>query len=334
MSIPLLEVTRGNVIECIHRGDVAVTDGAGNLISKAGDPHKYTFLRSAAKPLQALPVFTSGAQERFSFTPDEIAVMCSSHYAEPYHLDAIRSILNKIGLTENHILGGIVNSLNNKYALKLAWENVKLTPLFSDCSGKHSGMLAVCIHRDLVVSDYLLPTHLCQIAIKNALSEMCDVDVDLIEIGIDGCSAPVHAMSLNNMATGFARLANSEFAPELFQTAADQIYDAMTRHPEMVSGTGGFCTELMRLTEGKLIGKVGAEGIYCIGVKDRNLGIAIKVENGNMAILPPIVISTLDQLKILELDILAKLDPYRIINNTNDIGSVVGTIYPTFSLTH
>ncbi len=333
MSIPLVEVTRGHVVECIHRGDIAVTDSSGNILAIAGDPKKFTFLRSAAKPLQALPVFTSGAYERFCFTPEEIAIMCSSHYAEPFHLNSVRSILQKIGLSEQHILGGTVTSLNDDYALQLAWDNVKLTPLFSDCSGKHAGMLAVCVHMGFDLDSYLQDNHPCQIGIQNALAAVCDIDVNTIQLGIDGCSAPVHAMPLTNMAIGFARLANSSYAPVEYRSGAEHIFSAMTTSPEMVSGTGGFCTELMRLTEGKLIGKVGAEGVYCVGVKDKNIGIAIKIENGNMAMLPPVVIRVLEQLRLLDTDDLSRLERYRHIPNRNDVKSIVGDIYPVFKLT-
>ena len=333
MSISLVEVTRGEVVECIHRGDIAVADSSGNLVCHAGDPQKYSYLRSAAKPLQAMNVHVSGAHEAFNFGGAETAVMCSSHYAEEFHLRTVRSILTKIGLTEEHILGGVVTSLNPAHALKLAWDNVELSPLFSDCSGKHAGMLAVCVHKQYDLPTYLSPDHPCQQNICRILGEICAIPVDRIDIGIDGCSAPVHAMPLLNMATGFARMANVDGLEEKFRKGAANIFHSMNSHPQMVSGTGGFCTELIRLTNGKLIGKVGAEGVYCVGVKDRDLGIAVKVENGSMAVLPPIVVSVLAQLDILDEYELQALDSFQRPQNVNDVKTVVGAVTPVFSLT-
>lgn len=332
MSEILVEVTRGAIVECSHRGDIAVTDSTGKLIANIGDHGKRSYLRSAAKPLQALAVFESGAYEQYSFSAREIAVICSSHYAEKFHLDAVTSILQKIGLTDEHVLGGIVTSLNPDYALKLAANNVQLTPLFSDCSGKHAGMLAVCMHSGYDIANYLQPDHPCQHAILHALSRICSVPVSEIVIGTDGCNAPVHAMRLDKMALGFARIANHHYAPEQYRSAAKTIFHSMTTYPEMVSGTGGFCTDLMRHTHRKLIGKIGAEGVYCIGVKDRDIGIAIKIESGNMKMLPPVAICVLEQLDILDNNELKALQSYRTVDNVNDLGISVGSVRPVFSL--
>jgi L-asparaginase II len=332
MAEVLIEVTRGSVIECLHRGDIAVTNNSGDLLAAIGDPEKISYLRSAAKPLQALNVITSGAYDHFHFSAREVAIMCSSHYAEPFHRETVESILKKTGLNRDYILGGTVTSLNSQYALQLARENVELTPLFSDCSGKHAGMLAVCVHRGYNLTSYLEADHPCQLGILQALSEMCAVPKKSISLGIDGCSAPVHAMPLKKMATGFARLANWSETPERYIAGARIIFEAMNKHPEMVSGTGGFCTELIRHTNGKLIGKIGAEGVYCIGLHKHNIGIAIKIESGNMAMLPPIVISVLEQLDVLNPQELELLNSYRVVQNVNDLEKVVGAITPVFTL--
>ena len=332
MSELLIEVTRGNIVECMHRGDIVVSDSSGNLIATAGDSEKVSYLRSAAKPLQALNIFTSGAYDHYHLSDREVAVVCSSHYAEEFHLKSVNAILEKIGLNKEHILGGTVTSLNPRYALELAWKNIELSPLFSDCSGKHAGMLAVCQHLVCDLRNYLQPNHPCQLGILKALSEMCSVPEGEIQLGIDGCSAPVHAMKLHNIAIGFARLANSTNAPALYQAGSEIIFNAMTLHPEMVAGTGGFCTDLIANTNKRLVGKIGAEGVYCIGVKNKDIGIAIKVESGSMAVLPPIAIRVLEQLDLLDNNELHDLKKYRIMENKNDLGAVVGIIEPVFDL--
>lgn len=332
MSTPLLELTRGPIVECIHRGDIAVTDTDGNLLASVGNPGKNTYFRSAAKPIQALHLFTSGAYDHFGFLPEEIAIICSSHYAEEFHRRTITKILSKIGLSQDHILGGTVTSLNTEYALQLARDQIELSPIFSDCSGKHAGMLAACVHKGYDLTTYLQPEHPCQQNILQIIADICSINRDSIQIGIDGCSAPVHSLPIRNMAQGFARIANQASLEECYRPGASRIFEAMTTRPEMVSGTGGFCTELIRHTGGRMIGKIGAEGVYCVGIRDRGIGIAVKIENGNMAVLPPIVLSLLEQLSLIDNDELQRLDRYYAMRNINDLKTTVGHYLPIFTL--
>jgi L-asparaginase II len=333
MSVKLVESTRGGMAESISRGDIAVADAEGRLIYYAGDPFKYTFMRSAAKPLQAMRVLISGAAHCYGLSTRETAVICASHYGEPMHRDAVESILHKIGLDHNHLLCGTVTSLKSSYALQLAREGVELNPLFSDCSGKHAGMLAVCRYKGYPVKNYTSPEHPLQQEITQLIADLCRYPQKDIALGIDGCSVPVHALPLVNMARGYARLTTPDQLPDGQQKAARDIIDAMNRHPEMVAGTGGFCTELMRNTQGKLIGKIGAEGVYCIGIRNNNTGMAVKLEDGNMNRLPPVVIEVLKQLNVLTPEELKALDAYHLMDNLNDVGQKVGSNRPVFRLT-
>ncbi|MBS3808480.1 MAG: asparaginase [Bacteroidales bacterium] len=332
MAVKLVEVTRGKVTESLSRGDVAVTDGEGRIIYYAGDPHKYTYMRSSAKPLQALQVYLSGAAQHYGFSSREIAVMCGSHYGEPVHRQTVENILDKIGLTRNNLLGGTVTSLNPSYALQLEREGVELNPLFSDCSGKHAGMLAVCQYKGYPVDHYISPDHPLQQEIIQLIAGICRYEAENIAIGIDGCSVPVHALPLSHMAQGYARLTTTSLLPGEQQAAAGSIFTAMNRHPEMVAGTHGFCTELIRHTHGKLIGKIGAEGVYCIGLKNKNMGIAVKMEDGSMNRLPPVVMEVLNQLDLLSHRESQGLETYRYMDNLNDVHWKVGSIQPVFKL--
>lgn len=332
VAVPLVEVTRGSITECIHRGNVVVVNNKGKILYKAGDAFYNTYFRSAAKPVQALNVLKSGASDRFGFTDKQLAVMCSSHYAEPIHIETINEILAKIGLEHTNIKGGVVTSLNAEYALKLAYDKVKLNSLFSDCSGKHAGMLAVCKHQNYSLKNYLSANHPCQQDILSIISEICQIEVENINIGIDGCSAPVHAMPIYNMALCFARLANPDEICQPMSSYCNRIFNAMTNYPEMISGTGGFCTELIKHASKKLIGKVGAEGVYCVGVKDMNIGIAVKIESGSMAMLPPVIYKIINELNILNESEKLNLKKYKVMDNLNDIETKVGEIRPAFEL--
>lgn len=332
MAVKLVEATRGGMAESISRGDIAVADGEGRLIYYAGDPSKYTFMRSAAKPLQAMRVLISGAAHCYGLNTRETAVLCASHYGEPVHRDAVESILHKTGLDQRHLLCGTVTSLKSSYALQLAREGVELNPLFSDCSGKHAGMLAVCRYKGYPLDNYTSPEHPLQQEITQLIADLCRYPENDIALGIDGCSVPVHALPLLNMARGYARLTTPEQLPGDQQEAASHITEAMNRHPGMVAGTGGFCSDLMRNTHGKLIGKIGAEGVYCIGIRNNNTGMAVKLEDGNMNRLPPVVIEVLKQLNVLTQKELDALNAYHVIDNLNDVGQKVGSIRPAFRL--
>jgi len=332
MAVKLVEVSRGGITESISRGDVAVVDAEGRVEHFAGNVGKYTYLRSAAKPLQAMQVILSGAYSYYGFSHKELAVMCASHYGEPMHRETVAGILDKIGLRPEDILAGTVTSLNPDYALKLAGEGVELNPLFSDCSGKHAGMLAICRYKGYPLDGYTSPDHPLQRELLHLIASICQYPESDVGIGIDGCSVPVHAMPLAHMARAYARITSPGNLSGGMESAARGIFEAMNRHPYMVSGTGGFCTELIKNTHGKLIGKVGAEGVYCIGIKNKNTGIAVKMEDGNMKRLPPVVVHVLKKLGLLSRQEYEALGAYHVMSNLNDVHWKVGEIRPVFHL--
>jgi len=332
MAETLVEVTRGTIVESIHKGDIAVVNAQGELLHHLGNPEKVTYLRSCAKPFQAIPFVRSGAAERLAFTAAELAIACASHYAEPHHLATINSMLQKIGLRPAHILGGIVTSLKPSYALELARKQVSLDPLYSDCSGKHAAMLAACIDQKYPIDTYLARTHPLQEAILEAVAVFCNYDKAAIAIGTDGCSVPVHALPLRNIALGYAQLADPSRLAISYQKAAHTLFDAMLAHPEMLSGTGGFCSALTAVQQQPIIGKIGAEGIYAVGIREKGIGIAIKMEAGNMAMLAPVVMEVLQHLNYLEEKSYQQLAHYHTQNNVNDVGTIVGEIRPNFTL--
>jgi L-asparaginase II len=332
MAEPLIDVTRGEIVECVHRGDIAIVNTEGKLLFRAGNPNKLTYFRSAAKPIQAMNVILSGAADYYGFTDKELAIMCASHYAEEQHINTVGQILERIGLDKSHILSGSSKPLSKKMAFRYAWENREDDVLFNDCSGKHAGMLSVCLQNGYSINDYISPDHPMQKEIIDLLGEMTGFSPHRIELGIDGCSVPVHALPLYNMAYAYANLVSPSSLDSAKAQAAEKTFKAMTNHPFMIAGTDGFCTELIKHTNGKLIGKVGAEGIYCVGLKEEGIGIAVKIEDGSMDVLPPVVMKILETMNILDRDELKSLNKFRIINSYNDVGTKVGEIYPVFEL--
>lgn len=332
MSEIFIHKTRGKLVESLHRGDAVVVKPEGRIVARCGDPQKVTYLRSAAKPIQALALVLSGAADTYNLTDAELSVICSSHYAESFHLEAVRSILSKIGLDETYLLCGKARPLKEEVAFQYAEQGIPPQKILSDCSGKHSGMLAVCKLKGYRLDSYIDPKHPLQQEILQIIAGVCDYPQNSIPIGIDGCSVPVFGMPIYNMAIGFAHFANPDFLPQNYRTAAERIFTAMNTYPEMVSGTDGFCTELMKATGGRLIGKIGAQGVYCIGIKDPQLGIALKIEDGTLGMASVAAMQVLTELDLLTSEEHNKLSKYHIKPNLNDDNIVVGEIRPVFTM--
>lgn len=333
MSEILIDVSRGPIVESSHRGDVVVVNTQGKILTSIGNPHKVTYIRSAGKPLQVLNVFLSGAAERFDFTDAEIAIMCASHYGEDFHRQTIAGILSKLDLPLDALQCGSTLSIKSEYAKEQIAGRIQLQPSNNDCSGKHTGMLAACLMNDYDLASYTGVSHPVQQDILKVVAGICGLESGQIHLGIDGCSVPVHGLPLFNMALGYARLANPQGLESNLKGACERIFTAMNNHPEMVAGTDGFCTELLRHTHGKLIGKLGTEGVYCIGVKDRDMGLAIKIEDGNYSrALNPAVMRCLEDLNILTPDEINSLERFRETSNLNGLGTVVGKVSPVFHL--
>jgi len=328
----MIHKTRGKVVETMHRGDAVIVDPMGKIIASCGDPHKYTYFRSSAKPIQALNVVLSGAMQRFGLSTQELAVICSSHYSEEMHITTVRSILSKLGLDESALRCGVARSIREEIAFAQAEEGIKPARIKSDCSGKHSGMLAVCLMKNYPLESYLDPMHPAQRENLRAIAEICDYPEDSISIGVDGCNVPVFALPILNMALGYARFADPESLPEEYRAAAGMIFSAMNEHPEMVAGTGGFCTNLMRVTRGRLIGKVGAAGVYCIGMREPKLGIALKIDDGAPGIAPIAAMHILKSMDLLTEAEYVELRSYHLPPNLNDDKHTIGEIIPVFDL--
>lgn len=328
--VPLVELTRGEVVERVHRGHAVVINRDKKIVRSLGDAFKVNYMRSCAKPVQVLPLVESGGVETFGFTDKELSIMCASHYAEEFHIETLKSILKKIGLSEKDLCCGMNTSLKLEYAFELAHRRVPLNQLYNDCSGKHVGMLALCLHRGYPIENYISPDHPLQKEVLDAFSEFCEVPVPDIQTGIDGCSVPVFALPLYNMALAYLKLSNPDTGSGRYNAACKRVFRAMTANPEMISGTGGFCTELMRHTGGKLIGKVGAEGVYCVGVKNTGLALAVKIEDGSMPVLSTVVLQLLSEFGVLTGDEKERLRGLWYKDVLNDRKIVVGIQRPCF----
>ena len=281
--VPMVKVTRGDAVESVHYGAAVVTDARGEVLGSAGSPEASTFLRSAAKPFQAIPVVASGAADHFGIDRRELAVIVSSHNGEKMHLDRVRSILRKIGCREADLQCGAHPPFFRAAAAALARTAKRPSVLHNNCSGKHAGMLTLARFLGKPVRGYLSPDHPIQRSILGAVSRYTGAPEGAILQGTDGCSAPTFAVSLRQAAVAYARLVDPRHGLPGEREAAERIVAAMRAHPEMVAGTGRLCTILMRETGHSFIAKLGAEGFYGMAYRDgkRGVGIVLKISDGN-----------------------------------------------------
>ena len=276
-DVPLAAVSRGDLTESIHRGRFVFCGPDGEVIEAGGDSEALVYPRSSAKPFQALPLLLSGAADAFGFTEEELAVVCASHSGEERHLAAVRSVLRKAGLGEEHLRNGAHPPLYLPAATALARSGEEPRPIHGNCSGKHAGMLALCAHEGWDLAEYRDPEHLVQRGVRRTLVRVCGVPEEELETARDNCGVPTFALPLRALATGFARLATGENLDGETARAAARVREAMTQNPYLVAGTGRFDTELMQAVP--LLAKSGAEGVFACGSPE-GWGLAMKVSDG------------------------------------------------------
>jgi len=294
-----VEQLRGGVVEAVHDVHVAVVDARGELVAATGDPELVTFWRSAAKPFQALPLVEDGVVERFGITTEELALACASHSSEPGQVARVRDFLAKIGCAERDLLCGPHAPLSEDVARDYATRGVRLTAVYSNCSGKHTGMLALARHHGWPTEFYTRLEHPVQQRCLAEVSRWTDVPVTDIHTAVDGCGVACFGLPLKNMALAYARLAKAEVGTRNAErqgehrSASDPaqqfrvprsafaVVEAMLRHPDLIAGERRPCTDLMRAHPGRVIAKVGAEGVYCALLVQEGVGVALKVADGH-----------------------------------------------------
>ena len=279
-SAPLVEATRGPARESLHYGAVAIVDSSGRLRYRAGDPGLGLFLRSSAKPLQAIPLVESGGADRFGLDARELAVACGSHAAEPEHLAAVRSVLSKAGLDDEALQCGAHAPGDPVQAAALVRAGRQPGPIHNNCSGKHAGFVCLACAEGLDPAGYVGPDHPVQRAVTEALAQVTGAALGEHNRAIDGCSIPAYAIPLRALAFGFARFATGRGLPAERARAAARIRAAVAANPTMVAGQGRFDTEVMTILGARAFTKTGAEGVFCGALPEAGLGIAIKCDDG------------------------------------------------------
>jgi L-asparaginase II len=333
MSNPeLVEVFRGGVVESRHRGAIAVVDGDGGTVFSLGDIERPVFPRSAIKAIQALPLVESGAADAFGFENADLAMACASHSGEPEHVARAASMLERAGLDASALECGVHWPFELPVTLKLAKSGQEPTPLHNNCSGKHSGFLATCMHCGFETKGYVALGSQIQDVVRETMESVTGAPHEIDRCGTDGCSIPTYAIPLKNLAHGFARMATGTgLAPERAK-AAKRLMNACMAEPFYVAGTKRACTALMTMAPGRVFVKTGAEGVFTGAVPELGLAFALKCDDGATRASEAMAAGLLARLFAFDPDLSAKFDRYstREMKNWNSI--VYGLTAPAEAL--
>jgi len=336
VAATLAEITRGDRVESVHQGNVAVVDAGGELVAWAGDFDTPVFFRSSAKIFQAIPLITTGAADAYGFSTEELALACASHNGTGRHQDIVRSMLRKSGLAEDDLRCGFSPPLDEAEQARITLGQVAPSQVICECSGEHAGMVAACHHAGWNVDQYVQPDHPLQRLIKAIMVAACGVPPSELTLATDGCSIPTFGAPLRSFARAYAVVADPDDAqwsgwPE-WRTAIHRLREAMLLHPELISGDGEIDTTIMQQTNGAVIAKLGAEGLLCLAVPERRLGIAISDVGGSTRSLGPAAIAVLGDMALVERDQLERLSEELCPPIETFAGHPVGMTRPALKL--
>lgn len=276
----LVEVTRGDSVESVHRGAAAVVSADGRLLAAWGDIDAPVYPRSSIKPLQALALLETGAAEHFGVTIAELAIACGSHSGEPVHVQTVSTWLRRLGLGADALSCGPHPPIDEAASRALFLAGEMPSRLHNNCSGKHAGFLTVARHLGVPLAGYGEVGHPVQQRIIATLSALTGIDVGRVPIGIDGCGVPTFALPLARLALAFARFGAPAVLPEARAAAARRLGAAMVACPSLVGGTRRFDTQVIAASGGAVLVKGGAEGVAAAAVPSLSQGIAIKIDDG------------------------------------------------------
>ncbi|KAI4621081.1 hypothetical protein J4E83_005444 [Alternaria metachromatica] len=334
---------RGGIIENRHNVHAAIVDASGKLLYTIGDYQRMTLARSSTKPIQTLAILETGAAERFDYDDADVALMCASHSSEPRHIERAQAMMKKTGEKEKVLTCGGHPAQNA--AINRAWIKEDFTPtaIYNNCSGKHVGMVAGALCLGATAHDYYLHEHAMQQCVYRAVEDISGLTKKEVLWTVDGCNLPTPAMPLPNLALMFARLADAaDLSDGPSKETLDQrtqhlarIHKCMASYPGLVAGEGRFDTALMTPYSGQVVGKIGADACYAVAVRavpDADLagmnhgaiGIAVKVEDGNLDVLYAAVMEILEQLNIGSSEVRQSLDGWRYPKIVNTAGVVTG----------
>ena len=317
--------TRGSMVESRHHVHAVVVDDTGAVRGAAGDVGLATVMRSCAKPFQALPFVQSGAFDALHWSSEQLALACASHGGEPEHLAIVQGMLASIRLEEGDLACGPHDPLTRRGHKALKESGGTATRLHNNCSGKHTAMLAFAKSQGWPTRGYEQCVHPVQQRVIACLSEWTGLAESQITLMTDGCGVAAFGLPMQRFAYGLARLAA---AAERGDAEPARVLGAMRAHPFLVGGTDRFDTVVIEETQGRVIAKIGAEGVHAVAIPERGLAAVVKVEDGAFRAQHPAVIRLLQYLDVLPAELPPRLASFLRSPIVNTRGATVGEIRP------
>jgi L-asparaginase II len=320
-----VEATRTDRREALHLIHVICCDASGNVLGHFGDPEYPTYFRSAAKPFQLLAALKLRPALVEECSDQEIAVMASSHNGERGHIDAVRGLQARYGLWEDLLQCGT----HPPYHARANWEygrdGTDITSVHCNCSGKHTAMLLASQAREWPFKDYTDAHHPMQEADTAQIARYLDRNPITVEYGVDGCNVPTWWLTLRECALCFARFSSPEWAQSDFERRAiERIFDAYHRAAWFASGTGRFETPFNSESDGKWLAKIGGEGIFCVGFRNRGIGLVVKVIDGNSRAIPPALLHAMKTWGLIDSSQLQRLKDWVQVERPNSSNVNIG----------
>lgn len=315
--------TRGSEIESRHRVHAAVVGDGDRLIAVAHNPQLVSSWRSCAKPFQIMPLIESGGFDELHWGDDQLALACASHGGEPEHVALAQEMLNDIGLEEGDLACGPHDPLSSRGVKLLRESGARLTRLHNNCSGKHAAMLARAQTAGWHTYGYERRDHPVQRCCLQSIAKWAGLDESQIGQAVDGCGVVAFALPLEQMARAWSRLARAVRVQDEVPT---RVVHAMQTRPFLIGGTDRFDTVLIEETDGRVVAKIGAEGVHSVGVPDLGIGFAVKVDDGAQRAQFPAVLRILQLFDVLPASLPSRLAEFlsRPLRNTR--GEVVGEV--------
>lgn len=319
-------VRRGAIAESRHLIQAAVCDPAGREVAGTAGSGRSTTFRSAAKPFQLLPLVERGFADRWRLSDEELAIMAGSHTGSPYHIALVRRILDRLELTDRQLACGYHDPADAESQAHLAAHPEERSPIYNNCSAKHAGMLCLARSEGWPLEGYERASHPVQQLMLRTVAEVCGMDPGAVEIAVDGCGVSVFGLPLAAMARGYAALAAARVEGGGRERALGRIRSAMQRYPIAVGGRERFSTALMEAGGGRWVAKGGAEGLECVGIPGRGLGLALKCEDGQSRGVAPAVVALLAHIGEIAPPELERLREMRRPVVRNHAGLEVGSL--------
>lgn len=350
LGVPLVLTTRGDLVENVHSGHAAVVTEDGRLVAHAGDANILNFLRSTAKPIQALPSVMGGIIEAYGLGDEAIALMCASHQGTPAHIAVLERMLEQTGVLEQQLVFAPALPANAEARDARLASGGSPRKLYHVCAGKHIGMLALCKLRGWPMETYTQPEHPLQQELLRIVAAIADVQPEAVETAIDGCGLPVFALPLWRLALIYARFAawggegaaaaqpaasgeaatgSAAATPASAEgfaaigAAARRIAAAMASHPALVEGPDRLASVMLGCGDGNVVAKSGAQGVFVFALLREQLAVAIKLADGGESAWPVAVCAVIEQLQLgeeLARCIRSQISP----ELRNDAGQLVG----------